>query len=60
MKQPLTNQQRIELARGNAIPGGRLSSLGARGATEMKHSRNSNLQSNGRKSWVGKSRWSKP
>ena len=55
----LTNQQRIELARGNAVPGGRISSIGATGVDEMKHSKNSELQSNGRKSWVGKSRYSK-
>ena len=59
MKKKLTNQERIEQARGNAVPGGRISSIGATGVDEMKHSKNSELQSNGRKSWVGKSRYSK-
>lgn len=55
----LTYQQRIKLARGNALPGGRISSLGATGVTNMEHNKNSALQSNGRKSWVGKSRYTK-
>lgn len=55
----MDNEQRIKAARGNAVPGGRISSSGAVGATRMVHASQQELQSNGRKSWVGKSRYSR-
>lgn len=48
--------RRIEVARGNAVRGGQISSLGARGSERMSHSSSAVAQSNGRVSWVGKSR----
>lgn len=52
-----SSSRRIQIARGNAVPGGKISSLGARGASRMIHSKASSVQSNGRESWVGKSRF---
>lgn len=50
--------RRIEVARGNAVRGGQISSLGARGSERMSYSSSAVAQSNGRISWVGRSRLS--
>lgn len=49
-------ERRLEAARGNTSYGGRLSSSGAVGSGEMRHSREEG-RSDGRPSWVGKGNW---
>lgn len=53
-------EQRLRLARGNTVPGGRISSLGAVGspASMVEARRAQKFKSDGRPSWVGRSLFS--
>lgn len=51
--------RRIRKARGHAVYGDRISSIGARGADKMLHAENSLRKSDGRASWVGRSRFTR-
>lgn len=53
------HDRRIRKARGHAVYGGRISSIGARGADKMPHAANSQRKSDGRSSWVGRSRFAR-
>lgn len=53
-------EQRLRVARGNAVPGGRISSSGAVGSPDsmVEANRDKKFKSDGRPSWVGRSRFS--
>lgn len=53
------NGRRIRKARGHAVYGGRISSIGARGTDKMTHATNSLRKSDGRASWVGRGRFAR-
>lgn len=57
-----TSEERIAAARGNAVPGGTISSLGATGASAalVESKKDDELKSDGRPSWVGRSRYDQP
>lgn len=54
-----TSEERIAAARGNAVPGGTISSLGATGASAVlvESKKDDKLKSDGRPSWVGRSKY---
>lgn len=56
----MPDRVRIEAARGNTVPGGRISSLGATGSGPMPHARaDAGVKSDGRPSWVGRNKYAR-
>lgn len=55
----MAENPRVKTARGNAVPGGRISSLGAVGSGPMPHARADVVKSDGRPSWVGRNRYAR-
>lgn len=53
------HDRRVRKARGHAVYGGRISSIGARGTDKMTHATNSLRKSDGRASWVGRGRFAR-